>query len=599
MSGQSFGGATVTDAGGGWWRISLTGTLPQSGAAAVISILDAGSPSFAGDGASGVLVWGPQLGQGLDLRPFAPTRSQVAGPVIFNPPAVLTPGGVQMWAAVCGGASWGGANVWVSSDDSTYEQVGVIDAPARFGALTAGFPSGADPDVANTCSVDLSASADAVSATKGALESASEAAANAAGTLSLILPSPGASETPELIAYETATPTLGGNRFDLTSYIRRGVENTPIGAHGAGAAFVRLDQAVFDFPYLATQAGVPVYVKFQSFNLWGQSPTPLSDCIAYQAVPVPLGVRPPISAAWTATPTTISNAGAATPAILITGHSDNLSAGAIEFFYRQTGTPAWISAGTASNSATQFTIAPVAANQTYDVAVAYIVNGVLGQLQIITPGGGSTTPSGGSGGAPGTVLLSDSAPGAAKTFTIPASFTGAHVDVVLTGLAGSGAFVSSGKPSFSFADYGGGGGGVVIAKGFPAAAGDVFTYTLPGAIGADATVGKTGFGLTAHSGANAGPGAPGAGAAASTGNTATGAASLSSYAGHNGGLTDAWDGGGPGATIDVPSGTVTAPGTDNTSDGSAGIIPGQGGAGSAFQGAQSGGGCNLLIIARS
>ena len=31
-----------------------------------------------------------------------------------------------MWAAVAGGAFWGGANVWVSYDGSTYEQVGVI-----------------------------------------------------------------------------------------------------------------------------------------------------------------------------------------------------------------------------------------------------------------------------------------------------------------------------------------------------------------------------------------------------------------------------------------------------------------------------------------
>ena len=48
----------------------------------------------------------------------------------------------------------------------------------------------------------------------------------------------------------------------------------------------------------------------------------------------------------------------------------------------------------------------------------------------------------------------------------------------------------------------------------------------------------------------------------------------------------------------VPSGTVTAPGADNTTDQSAGMIPGQGGAGSVL-GAQPGGGCNILIIARA
>ena len=599
MAGQSYGGASVTDAGGGWWRISLTGTLPGSGAAATIGVLSGGARTFAGDGTSAVLVWGPQLGQGLDLRPFCVTEGQVAGPVIFNPPAALTPGGVEMWAAACGGANWGGANVWVSYDGNTYEEVGVIDAPARFGALSAGFASGADPDVANTCSVDLTASADAVSATKGTLDSASQAAADAAGTLSLILPAAGTTEAPELISYETATPTAGAARFNLSAYIRRGVENTPIGAHSAAAPFVRLDQAVFDFPYLATQAGVPVFVKFASFNLWGQAPTPLSNCIAYQAVPLPLGARAPATAAWTATPTTISNAGASTPAILIKGRSDNLSATDVEFFYRPTGTSAWTVAGKMSNTGTQFLIAPVAASQTYDVAVAYIVGGIVGQLQIIT-GAGAVTPGGGSGGAPGTALLSDSAPGAGKTFTIPASFTGAHVDVVLTGLAGAGnGNTGGGGKGFTLTDYGGGGAGVVIAKGFPAAAGLVFTYTLPSAVGSDATVSATGLSLTTHSGANAGPGSEGTGAAVSAGNSATGAASLTAYAGRSGGLTHISDGGGPGATIDIPSGTVTSPGADNVAQGSVGAIPGQGGSGDGFAGPQAGGGCNLLIIARA
>ena len=66
-----------------------------------------------------------------------------------------------------------------------------------------------------------------------------------------------------------------------------------------------------------------------------------------------------------------------------------------------------------------------------------------------------------------------------------------------------------------------------------------------------------------------------------------------------GGLTDTWDGGGPGATINVASGTVTTPGPDNTAQGAPGAIPGQAGAGSIYYGVQLGGGCNLLIIARA
>jgi hypothetical protein len=577
--------ATIAAAGGEWQRVTLTFTGIASLNVELEPLNAAGSNSYAGDGVSGVFFYGAQLTQGVDVRPYAETTAAMSGPLIFNPPMALTPSGVEMWAAVAGGANWGGANVFVSYDGTTYEEVGTINGPSRFGALTASFASHADPDTADTLSVDLSASG-------GALTSAAQAVADASGTLCLINDA-----APELISFETAMLT-NPNRYNLTSYIRRGALNTPIGAHSAGAPFIRLDQAIFDFPYLATQAGKSVYIKFQSFNLWGGSPTPLSSCVAYTAIPVPLGARPPASSAWNAAPITITNSGQATPAILITGKSDNASASAVEFFYRQTGASAWISAGTTSNSATQFTIAPVQSGQTYDVAVAYVVNGVLGQLQIISAGA-TTTGTGGSGNAPGTALLNDSVAGTGKTFTCPAG-SYAHVDIVITGLAGSGNGAYSGGKGGTFTDTGGGGGGAVVVKGFPVTPGTtVFTYTLPSAIGSDATCTASGLSLTAHSGTNSTGTVEGAGAAASTGNSATGATSVTAYAGHNGGLTDAWDGGGPGATINVSSGAVTAPGPDNTAQGAAGVIPGQGGAGSIYYGVQAGGGCNLMIIARS
>ena len=81
-----------------------------------------------------------------------------------------------MWAAVAGGANWGGANVWVSYDGSTYEQVGVISGGARYGSLTASFAAGSDPDTTHTLSVDLSPS-------NGSLTSAAKAVADSSGTL--------------------------------------------------------------------------------------------------------------------------------------------------------------------------------------------------------------------------------------------------------------------------------------------------------------------------------------------------------------------------------------------------------------------------------
>jgi len=567
---------SITALGGGWYRVASTFQIADAAINVTLrcgpTVAGAMASNFAGDGTSGIYLWGVQLTQGVDLRPYAATTTAISGPQIFNPPVALTPGGVAMWAAAAGGPNWGGANVWVSFDGTNYELVGAISqGAARLGVLTASFPSHADPDTTDTLSVDLSAS-------NGVLTSAAQAVADASGTLCLV--------DSELIAFETATLTAP-NRYSLTSYIRRGVLNTTIAAHAAGAPFIRLDDAIFDFPYLATQAGQTVSVKFQSFNLWGEGVTPLQNCIAYTAVPLPAGARPPSSAAWTAIGTVLSNGGQSTPAILITGRSDNASATGIEFFYRPTGTSAWISAGISSNATTQKIITSIQASQTYDVAVAYIVGGVLTPLQIVTSGG-TTSGGGASGGAPGTSLLSDSVAGAAKAFTCPAG-SYAHVDIVLTGFpgAGSGAGGKSG-----FADTGGGGAMAVVVKGFPVTPGTtVFTYTLPSAVGANATCTATGLSLTAKPGANATTSVSGAGAATSgVTNTATGSTSVTNYAGHNGGLTDTWDGGG--------AANISGAYADNTTDNSPGALPGQGGAGS-WLGAQPGGGCNLLIVART
>ena len=61
---------------------------------------NSGSGSYAGDGTSGLYLYGAQLTQGVDVRPYAGTTSAALSPAIFNPPMALTPGGVEMWAAV-------------------------------------------------------------------------------------------------------------------------------------------------------------------------------------------------------------------------------------------------------------------------------------------------------------------------------------------------------------------------------------------------------------------------------------------------------------------------------------------------------------------
>lgn len=193
------------------------------------------------------------------------TPGNVSNPLLINPPRSLTVGGgYEVWLAASGGTNWGGAEVWVSFDGTNYQKQGVINAPARYGVLTANLGSVADPDTTSTLAVNLAASL-------GTLSTATNAAADAGSTLCLI--------DSELINYGTATLT-GSNTYNL-SYLRRGQNATSVASHSSGATFVRLDDALLRFSYNSSQSGQTLYVKFLSFNGYGRSVQALSDVSAY------------------------------------------------------------------------------------------------------------------------------------------------------------------------------------------------------------------------------------------------------------------------------------------------------------------------------
>ena len=208
-----------------------------------------------------------QNGLGVPAN-FAVDPGDSAAPVIINPPSSLTGGQLEAWIATAGGPQWGGAVVWVSLDGEDFYQQGIIDQPARFGTTTNDFPAHADPDEADTLGVTLAVSG-------GELTTASQAAADAQTTLCAV--------GTELIAYSQATLT-GPNAYNLTSYIRRGLEGTTIADQPSGSEFLRLDNAVCAIPYNQGQIGKTVYVKLQSFNLFGAAYQDLDLCDTYTFV---------------------------------------------------------------------------------------------------------------------------------------------------------------------------------------------------------------------------------------------------------------------------------------------------------------------------
>lgn len=209
----------------------------------------------------------------------------VAPPLIFEPPYLLA-GELAVWCAICGQvpADWGGCNVWVSTDDATYTIAGTSLGGARMGTTTADLPqipyasrtTTTTSDAANTLSVDLSQS-------NGALISVDQSDMLAGNTAMLV--------GDEVLAYQNATLTAK-NRYDLKP-LQRGLYDTDITAHPAGTRVARLDAGIFKLPYTPDRIGETIFVKFQSFNLYGGGEQDLSEVgsITYKITGAPLAAN--------------------------------------------------------------------------------------------------------------------------------------------------------------------------------------------------------------------------------------------------------------------------------------------------------------------
>jgi hypothetical protein len=197
----------------------------------------------------------------------------VADVLIFEPTDQLGGGLVIMAGACSANALWGGCNIWLSyQDDGNYSQIGTVKACAHIGVTTADLPTvgvsvtGQTIDQTNTLSVDLTESA-------GVLSSGTQADAAALNNRCYV--------GGEVISYETATLT-GTNTYNL-NYLVRGAYGTEdqIVDHPSHTKFARLDGSFFSYPYDQSRIGDTVYLKFQSFNVYGGGTQSLADCTAF------------------------------------------------------------------------------------------------------------------------------------------------------------------------------------------------------------------------------------------------------------------------------------------------------------------------------
>ena len=242
---------SITVAGGGWFQVSISYLMATASAPTIRVQLEAsvGSNSYSGVTGDGVYLWGAEFAwtnstSGVSQSPtFIPALATFIGGT-YTVNGVATPEGV----AGVADPNWGGAFVWISTDNTTYGQIGTVLAPSRQGVLTAAMLS-----TDTSLSVTLEESG-------GQLLSGTAADAQNGVTLCLV--------DNELLAYQTAT-LLGApppNSYNLTGLVR-GFYGTAAAAHSNGAPFMRVDNAIFQYNLPAAFIGVPLFLKFQSFNL--------------------------------------------------------------------------------------------------------------------------------------------------------------------------------------------------------------------------------------------------------------------------------------------------------------------------------------------
>ncbi|OTR48031.1 hypothetical protein CAT49_16740 [Acinetobacter baumannii] len=181
----------------------------------------------------------------------------VNAPSIFEPPLDLTDGKNQVWVAISGGANWGGCNVWASLDNTTYEMIGTIYGSARYGQLVIAI----DADD-TTLQVELNTASQIFS---GTLEDA-----QADQTLCKV--------GDEYFNYQVATLN-GSGLYTLSDVLRGRFDDAQ--SHNTGEPFVRLDKAIFKYPYNEGLVEKQIFLKFTSFNGLERKEQTLDEVTAY------------------------------------------------------------------------------------------------------------------------------------------------------------------------------------------------------------------------------------------------------------------------------------------------------------------------------
>ncbi|MGB8601971.1 MAG: phage tail protein [Rhizomicrobium sp.] len=209
-------------------------------------------------------------------------------PCVFEPNSSYTGGTAEVLVAASGGPYWGGAYVYISFDNVTYTKVGEITSGAAQGVLTAALADASGLDQTNTLALDLAES-------ESQIDTATPSDAANYRTLAVITPQPSSnilSNGGEILSYGAAATT--GSYTTNLSYLERGIYGSAHAAHAAGAQFTQIDTtgtagSVFSYALPTKYIGTTIYLKFVSYNIFGNAEQDITAVTAYQYVPTGAG----------------------------------------------------------------------------------------------------------------------------------------------------------------------------------------------------------------------------------------------------------------------------------------------------------------------
>lgn len=189
----------------------------------------------------------------IDYNQAAPSVNDVA---IFQ--TVGDVGGNQVFIGVNAPSGWGGCSVWLSDNGENYSRIGSITQQARMGRVKYGFYQ-----TGNLCNITLN---------QGMLKGGTHIDAERANTLCWV--------NGEAFSYEGAE--MHQDNWYTLSGLVRGQYGTNAISHSAGERFIRVDEALFRYPYRKEDIGKTIHLKFTSMNLFGSNEQELDEVQAYQ-----------------------------------------------------------------------------------------------------------------------------------------------------------------------------------------------------------------------------------------------------------------------------------------------------------------------------